>query len=90
MKRSWMVVTAVVLAASLAPVAAYAQAVIGPIGGPGSTTAIEALRVPLPGEPAIDFELVAVVGDEIKPIKLSDYQGQYRVLIFYPADFTFV
>ena len=89
-----MAVTAVVLAACLAPAAAYAQAVIGPIGQPGSVemqkAAGEALRVPLPGEPAIDFELVAVVGDKIKPIKLSDYQGKYRVLIFYPADFTFV
>jgi len=89
-----MAVTAVVLTAFLAPVAAFAQAVIGPIGQPGSAetqeAAKEALRVPLPGEPAIDFELVAVVGDEIKPIKLSDYQGKYRVLIFYPADFTFV
>ena len=52
--------------------------------------AIEANRVPLPGERAIDFELTAVVGSEIKRIKLSDYQGMYRVLCFYPADFTFV
>ena len=52
--------------------------------------ACEAGRVPLPGEPAIDFQLTAVVGNEIKKIKLSDYQGKYRVLCFYPADFTFV
>ena len=47
-------------------------------------------RVPLPGEPAIDFQLPAVVGNEIKTVKLSDYQGKYRVLCFFPADFTFV
>ncbi len=28
--------------------------------------------------------------NEIKKIKLSDYKGQWLVLIFYPADFTFV
>jgi hypothetical protein len=52
--------------------------------------ACESSRVPLPGEPAIDFQLPAVVGDDIKMIKLSDYQGKYRVLCFFPADFTFV
>ena len=46
--------------------------------------------IPLPGQQAIDFELTAVVGNEIKTIKLSDYSGKWRVLCFYPADFTFV
>lgn len=46
--------------------------------------------VPLPGQPAIDFELPAVVKDEIKTVKLSDYSGKYRVLCFFPAAFTFV
>ena len=46
--------------------------------------------IPLPGQQAIDFELAAVVGKEIKNIKLSDYSGKWRVLCFYPADFTFV
>ncbi len=44
----------------------------------------------LPGQRAINFELPAVVGDEIKTVKLSDYNGKWRVLCFYPADFTFV
>lgn len=44
----------------------------------------------LPGQRAINFELPAVVGDEIKNVKLSDYNGKWRVLCFYPADFTFV
>ena len=46
--------------------------------------------IPLPGQQAIDFELTAVVGNQIKTIKLSDYSGKWRVLCFYPADFTFV
>lgn len=59
---------------------------------PASATATgnQVLRVPLPGERAPNFELAAVVGDEIKPIKLSDYDGKWRVVCFYPADFTFV
>lgn len=28
--------------------------------------------------------------DEIKDIRLADYKGQWLVLLFYPADFTFV
>jgi len=47
-------------------------------------------RVPLPGEQAPNFELPAVVGKTIKKIKLSDYDGKWRVVCFYPADFTFV
>ena len=33
---------------------------------------------------------LAMVGDQIKMVKLSDYKGKWRVLCFYPADFTFV
>ncbi len=44
----------------------------------------------LPGEQAIDFELPAVVGNQIKNVKLSDYAGKWRVLCFFPAAFTFV
>jgi hypothetical protein len=43
-----------------------------------------------PGDRAVNFSLAAVVGDEIKMVKLSDYNGKWRVLCFYPADFTFV
>jgi len=52
--------------------------------------AAQVSRVPLPGEQAPNFELAAVVGDEVKMIKLSDYDGKWRVVCFYPADFTFV
>lgn len=48
------------------------------------------MPVPLPGQDAIDFELPAVVNNELKAIKLSDFNGKYRVLCFYPAAFTFV
>lgn len=37
-----------------------------------------------------DFELSAYHNGEIKKIKLSDYKGKWLVLIFYPADFTFI
>lgn len=37
-----------------------------------------------------DFELDAYQNNEIKKIKLSDYKGKWVILIFYPADFTFV
>jgi NADH-dependent peroxiredoxin subunit C len=37
-----------------------------------------------------DFELDVFQDEEIKKIKFSDYKGKWVVLIFYPADFTFV
>lgn len=42
------------------------------------------------GRPAPDFTATAVVDQEFKTIKLSDYRGKYVVLFFYPLDFTFV
>jgi len=58
---------------------------------PNASAAMPAFtRVPLPGEQAPNFELPAVVGKQIKKIKLSDYNGKWRVVCFYPADFTFV
>lgn len=43
------------------------------------------------GKKAPDFEASAyVVGEGFKNVKLSDYQGQWVVLCFYPGDFTFV
>lgn len=74
--------------------------VLGPCGSGGegtepqtstvSSSALTVNPVPLPGQQAIDFELTAVVGDDIKNIKLSDYDGKWRVLCFFPAAFTFV
>lgn len=40
--------------------------------------------------PAPDFKGTAVVDGQFKDIKLSDFQGKYLVLFFYPLDFTFV
>ena len=37
-----------------------------------------------------DAEVEAFHNEEIKKIKLSDYRGQWLILFFYPADFTFV
>lgn len=43
------------------------------------------------GNPAPDFEADAVVDQEFTKIKLSSYQkNKYVVLFFYPLDFTFV
>lgn len=42
------------------------------------------------GQVAPDFTATAVVDQEFKTIKLSDYRGKYVVLFFYPLDFTFV
>jgi hypothetical protein len=43
------------------------------------------------GQQAPDFEASAFVkGVEFKPVKLSDYKGQWIVVCFYPGDFTFV
>jgi NADH-dependent peroxiredoxin subunit C len=37
-----------------------------------------------------DFEVESYQNKDIKKIKLSDYKGRWVILIFYPADFTFV
>ena len=42
------------------------------------------------GKKAPDFQLQAFHKGEFKQIKLSDYQGKWVVLYFYPGDFTFV
>lgn len=39
---------------------------------------------------APDFEAEVFVSEQIKKVSLSDYQGKWVVLFFYPADFTFV
>ena len=68
-----------------APAAAPAEA-----PAPVAPPAMAASHMPLPGEHAINFELPSVVGDELKMVKLSDFNGKWRVVCFYPADFTFV
>lgn len=52
-----------------------------------SDTSDGCLRV---GQGAPDFSATAVVDQNFKLVKLSDYRGKYVVLFFYPLDFTFV
>ena len=42
------------------------------------------------GQKVTDFEAQAYYNDDIKKIKLSDYKGKWVVMLFYPADFTFI
>ena len=93
------------VACALLTYAALSAQVLGPCGAPqegekgelaetqaskGAPPAMAINPIPLPGQRALDFELAAVVGDDIKNIKLSDYQGQWRIVCFFPAAFTFV
>jgi peroxiredoxin (alkyl hydroperoxide reductase subunit C) len=41
-------------------------------------------------KPAPTFTAQAYHGDTVKEISLEDYRGKWVVLLFYPADFTFV
>ena len=42
------------------------------------------------GQPIPDFTLDAFHKSDIQKIRLSDYKGKWLLLLFYPADFTFV
>ena len=42
------------------------------------------------GQKVTDFAVKAYHQNDIKDIKLSDYKGKWVVLLFYPADFTFI
>jgi alkyl hydroperoxide reductase subunit AhpC len=44
----------------------------------------------LVGNTAPNFSGEAVVGDGFKTVSLDDYKGKWKVLFFYPLDFTFV
>ena len=39
---------------------------------------------------APEFKAEALLGEDFKPISLSDYRGKLLCLFFYPLDFTFV
>jgi len=39
---------------------------------------------------APDFKTTAVSGKLFREVKLSDYDGKWKILFFYPLDFTFV
>jgi len=42
------------------------------------------------GHPVPDFEFEAFHEEKVKKMRLSDFKGKWLVLVFYPADFTFV
>lgn len=42
------------------------------------------------GQQIPDFELEAFHNEDIKKVKLSGYRGRWLILLFYPADFTFI
>ena len=42
------------------------------------------------GQVAPDFVATAVFDQEFKMVKLSDYQGKYVIVFFYPLNFTFI
>ncbi len=42
------------------------------------------------GNPAPYFKAEALVNGASKTISLDDYKGKWKVLFFYPLDFTFV
>nr|YP_009397663.1 2-Cys peroxiredoxin [Dipterosiphonia australica]ARW66849.1 2-Cys peroxiredoxin [Dipterosiphonia australica] len=42
------------------------------------------------GDKAPYFSATAVYEQEFKQVNLSDYEGKYLILLFYPLDFTFV
>ena len=42
------------------------------------------------GQKVSDFEVDAYQNDDVKKIKLSNYKEKWLVLLFYPADFTFI
>jgi len=42
------------------------------------------------GHRAPDFTCDAIVNGQIKKVSLTDYPNQYKLLFFYPLDFTFV
>jgi len=44
----------------------------------------------LVGNKAPDFSAQAVVNGDFEEVKLSDFDGKWKILFFYPLDFTFV
>ena len=73
------------------PVAAGSSGGGSPAGGPAPLLGKESVQMMARvGQPAPDFEATAYVDGGFQTVKLSDYQGQWVVLCFYPGDFTFV
>ncbi|GAN01950.1 thioredoxin-dependent peroxide reductase, mitochondrial-like isoform 1 [Mucor ambiguus] len=54
-----------------------------------NTNAVEQKRATVQ-HPAPQWSASALVDGEFKELALSDYKGKFVVMVFYPADFTFV
>lgn len=73
-----------------------AATVFGGVGTDAEDAAIDGTEgivvspLPLPGEAAPNFEVDAVVGEDITTVRLSDFNDQWRLVCFFPAAFTFV
>lgn len=48
------------------------------------------ITTPKINAPAPVFEAKALYDHQIKTLKLGDYHGKWVILLFYPADFTFI
>ena len=57
---------------------------------PRSEKGVSGMTTARIGKKAPDFEAPAYQGGAFGQVKLSDYQGKWGVLCFYPGDFTFV
>ena len=44
----------------------------------------------LVGKQAPNFQAEAVINGDFKTVNLDDYKGKWKILFFYPLDFTFV
>lgn len=51
---------------------------------------MQATCLNLIGQKAPDFKAKALVDGQTKEISLSDFDGKNKILIFYPADFSFI
>lgn len=49
-----------------------------------------AITAPFIGQQAPEFKADSVQNEDFVPLSLSDYPDKYKILIFYPSDFSFV
>jgi peroxiredoxin (alkyl hydroperoxide reductase subunit C) len=47
-------------------------------------------KLPVIGKTVTDYEVEVFHQEKVKKLHLTDYRGQWLILFFYPADFTFV
>ncbi|SDL49858.1 AhpC/TSA family protein [Halarsenatibacter silvermanii] len=46
--------------------------------------------MPKVGKPAPEFTTMSYQNGDFEEVSLSDYEGQWKIVFFYPGDFTFV